>query len=485
MNASLYNGASGILSFQNAINVESNNAANVNTVAFKSDTVSFADLIYQDGVGRGVTSNDPVKNFSQGNLVETGLDFDFAISGEGFFTLQDFQTNATYYTRAGNFQKDTDSNLVDASGNYVLGVLPVISGDKITSEFGNFIGSTIIEDDETIISINSFATDYTKTVTSTGVSGSDYKTASDNLSDIEILKKAYQDAISAYEKDIVVGDEASIHIDEVTFPITTSGDGTYIAEITINGIKYQESFDTDIATTLNNLSDSINTRSGITSRVDTTTGVLTIESMVPGENVSTSLAKLNNDTLPITLISTESGSGKNLVDDIYSRLQNLIEANGGEIATIQSVINKTPSGTVPFVGAVSLNLNSLGISSSINLDGDAINDASELINDNGSLYLRQNGANYLVAKLAPVLFQESSSLNPEGNNLYSSTEESGDPLFVSEKADIINNFLEVSSTDLSETLVNLLVWQRAFDANSKSVTTSDDLLKTALALKNQ
>jgi len=476
MNGSLYKGASGLLSFQNAINVESNNIANVNTVGFKSDTVSFADMMYQDGIGRGVTMSDPIKNFNQGGLKETGLDYDFAISGEGFFTVVDPQDESVYYTRAGNFRKDTESNLVDVNDMHILGLLPTVTGDKITSEFTKNIGSVIIEDDTTIISLNVFATDYTSSATTSGISGTDYKTASDNISDIEALRTAYESAISAYSKDIVAGDAASVHIDEVTFPLTTSADGSYIVEITIDGTKYQEGFDTDIATTLNNLSDSINTTSGITSRVDTTTGILTIESMIAGVDVAISKAKLNDDNLLISSISTESGTGENLVNALYTALQDLIEANGGEIASIQTEIVKTVSGTPPTLDKISLDLDALGISDTL---------IGELENDNGDLYLTQNGATFLVAKLAPVLFQESSSLNPEGANLYSATTESGDPLFVAEKAIILNNFIELSSTDLSESLVNLMVWQKGFDANSKSITTSDELLKTALALKNQ
>ena len=106
-----------------------------------------------------------------------------------------------------------------------------------------------------------------------------------------------------------------------------------------------------------------------------------------------------------------------------------------------------------------------------------------LENDNGDLYLTQNGARYLVGQLTPVVFQENSSLNPEGDNLYSATIESGDPLYISEKAEVLNSFLEVSSSDLSDALVNLMIWQRAFEANSKSVSTSDELLQTALDLK--
>ena len=475
MNGSIYTGASALISYQSAINVESNNAANVNTVGFKSDTVSFADMMYQDSVGMGVTMSDPIKHFEQGSLVQTGLDYDFAISGEGFFTVSDPLSGATYYTRAGNFTQDVDSNLVDSNDMYVMGVLPTITGDKITSDFTTNIGSVIIEDDTTIISLNTFATDYTKTATSSGVSGTNYKSLTNNISDIAALQTAYQAAIEAYSRDIEEGEAASVHVDEVTYPLTVASDGSYIAEITINGVKYQEDFDTDVATTLNNLSDTINRTSGITSSVDTTTGVLTIESMIPGEKITTSKAFLNASSLPISEISTESGSGQNLVDAIYAELQTLIEANGGELATIQTEIVKTPSGTPPTLGVVSLNLDTLGISDTL---------VGSLVNDNGNIYLTQNGASYLVAKLAPVLFQESSSLNPEGTNLYSATAESGDPLFVAEKAEIINNYLEQSSTDLSETLVNLMVWQKAFDANSKTVTTSDELLQTALALKN-
>jgi len=545
MNGSIYNGMSGLLSFQKAIDVESNNVANVNTVGFKSDTVSFSDMMYQDGIGMGVTMNEPIKNFNQGSLKQTGLDYDFAINGEGFFTVTDPQDESVYYTRAGNFRKDANSNLVDVNEMHIMGILPVVSGDKITSEFSKNIGSSIIEDDTTIISLNVFATDYTKSKTleitdvpvtapvtagttvgnvtvnaleqlslsdqrnitidasgviqltdegaalinsgeslpnysvyviGTGVSGTDYKSKNSSVGDIEALRTAYQSAILAYEKDITTGTPASVHIDTITYPLTTDTSGNYRAEITINGVKYQEDFDTDVETTLKALSDTINRTAGLTTRVDTTTGELTVESMIAGAKVTVSKAQVNSQNLVINPVSQESGSGQNLVDALYAKLQSLIEVNGGAIASVQTEITKTPSGTPPSLGKISLDLDTLGISD---------NTISSLENDNGDIYLTQNGAKFLVAKLAPVLFQYSSSLRPEGHNLYSATSESGDPLFVAEKAEVINNYVEVSSTDLSEGLVNLMVWQKAFDANSKSVTTSDELLKTALALKTK
>ena len=59
------------------------------------------------------------------------------------------------------------------------------------------------------------------------------------------------------------------------------------------------------------------------------------------------------------------------------------------------------------------------------------------------------------------------------------------PIYIENSATVKGKYLENSNIDLSETLVNLMVWQKAFDANSKSLTTSDELLKTALALKSK
>jgi flagellar hook protein FlgE len=411
-------------------------------------------------------------------MVKTKISYDFAIKGDGFFTVEDPQDQSIYYTRAGNFHRSDDNYhyLVDVHGMDVLGIQPTITGDKITNEFTNTIGSSIIEDDTTIISLNTFATDYKKTVVDTGVSGSNYKDAGTNFSDIEGLITSYKHAISAYEKDIKVGDPASKQVDTVTFPTTKEPADDYSIEITIDGVKFQSQYDISVEQTLKNLSDSINKYSGVTSSVDTTTGELTISSMIPGQKIITSKAVYNQNIIPVETRTLASGSGQNLIDAIYVDLKTLLEANGAKIASIKTEIVKTPSGEVPVQGKLPLNLDVLGISE---------NQVGDLQNDNGDLYLIQGDAKYLVGKLAPVVFQENTSLRPEGQNLYSSTQKSGEPLFVAEKAIIEQGYLELSSSDLTESLVNLMVWQKAFDANSKTITTSDEMLKTALAMKNK
>ncbi len=115
------------------IDTLANNLANVNTSGYKRARTNFADLFYQQvnragfgtpGVnqhptglsfGTGVRLVSTEKIFTQGNLERTERDLDVAIDGDGFFmvTLPD---NTQAYTRAGNFQRDQNGNIVTAQG---------------------------------------------------------------------------------------------------------------------------------------------------------------------------------------------------------------------------------------------------------------------------------------------------------------------------------------------------------------------------------
>ena len=168
MNSSIYSGISGLTSFQKGLDVESNNIANVNTVGFKSNTISFADIMYQKGVGKGSTMTDSIKNFGQGTLTTTDSSYDFAIKGDGFFTVgSSINPEQTFYTRAGNFSMGNDGFLKNIDDFNILGVAPVITGDKITSEFTQLVGSGTIEDDTSIKTVNTFITSYSAIDTGT------------------------------------------------------------------------------------------------------------------------------------------------------------------------------------------------------------------------------------------------------------------------------------------------------------------------------
>ena len=146
MMASLFAGVSGLKNHQVKMNVIGNNIANVNTIGFKTGRVNFQEALVQTtkGAGRPSTSlggtnpqqlglgmqTGTIDNlFIQGGLETTGQITDLAIQGAGFFILADGNNN-TFYTRAGAFGFDAQSNLVDpATGLFVQGKMADANGN--------------------------------------------------------------------------------------------------------------------------------------------------------------------------------------------------------------------------------------------------------------------------------------------------------------------------------------------------------------------
>ena len=113
MISALWTGIAGLSSQQTALDNESNNIANVNTVGYKASRVSFADLMYQDSIGKGSSVTNAEKQYTQGSLNITGSSYDMALDGDGFFVVSNKNfsgTSENYYTRAGNFRMGTNGN---------------------------------------------------------------------------------------------------------------------------------------------------------------------------------------------------------------------------------------------------------------------------------------------------------------------------------------------------------------------------------------
>ena len=130
----LYTAATGMRALETKLDVIANNLANVNTTGFKKDRANFEDLMYRinrmpgstdaDGnltstgieVGLGTRVSSTQTNYTQGALQTTNNPLDFAIEGEGFFTVED--PNGDFlYTRAGNFGINANNQLVLGSAN--------------------------------------------------------------------------------------------------------------------------------------------------------------------------------------------------------------------------------------------------------------------------------------------------------------------------------------------------------------------------------
>ena len=139
MMRSLFSAVSGLKAHQTKMDVIGNNIANVNTVAYKSQSVTFSDVYYQttqtatgpnQTTGKGGTNAKQIglgssvgaistSISSQGASERTDNALDLMISGDSFFIVN--SAGNTYFTRAGDFTQDTNGALVTQSGANVMG----------------------------------------------------------------------------------------------------------------------------------------------------------------------------------------------------------------------------------------------------------------------------------------------------------------------------------------------------------------------------
>lgn len=120
---------SGVSAAQKDLDVTANNIANVNTVGFKESRAEFGDVYAasllaggKTKVGDGVLTQEVAQQFSQGSLAFTNTSLDLAITGNGFFTTVPEITSRDFsFTRAGQFKLDNDNFVVNSNGDNLMG----------------------------------------------------------------------------------------------------------------------------------------------------------------------------------------------------------------------------------------------------------------------------------------------------------------------------------------------------------------------------
>jgi flagellar hook protein FlgE len=145
---------SGLKVHQMMLDVTANDIANVNTIGFKAERTSFKDALSQiqrgasapsstlggtnaAQVGLGVQLNGIDNLMSSGAVQSTGNALDCAIQGDGFFRITDDPTGFgnILYTRAGNFARDANGDVVTPEGYYVVGyTIDPVTGSPTTTE---------------------------------------------------------------------------------------------------------------------------------------------------------------------------------------------------------------------------------------------------------------------------------------------------------------------------------------------------------------
>jgi len=167
----LTSGVSALKTFSEGLDVIGNNIANVNTTAYKSSSVSFADTFSNTlraassassgdtsiQIGTGVQVAGISTNYTQGSLSSTGNSTDLAVSGSGYFVVQD-ANGVNYATRDGSFHFDSSGDLVNSQGFNVLDS----TGAKINVANYSTVSSVSIGTDGTV---TAFMSDGTSTST--------------------------------------------------------------------------------------------------------------------------------------------------------------------------------------------------------------------------------------------------------------------------------------------------------------------------------
>ncbi|MCH4192584.1 MAG: flagellar hook-basal body complex protein [Butyrivibrio sp.] len=430
----LYSAVSGLNTHMNEMDVIGNNISNVNTTAYKSQQLSFNDLLYQTTrsasaptatkggvsakqIGLGSKTGSIATNIStQGSAQTTDEPFDMMISGNSFFVVNNGAGNL--YTRDGTFQVDEAGNLVTRSnGYYVQGWT---SGDGATVSTTGAVGKLAL------------LTDANKKSAAVATTAA---TISGNI-----------DA-----KDTSLSDSAG---KAVTLGIYGADGKQYTLKF-----KLTDAGDSD-ATTYNLSLDGITDADG---KAVTTTAT---DSYALKYNASTGkFASVNGDTAGTSVaLALPAAIGGMTLD--LSATTNYASTTAGN-STISAARGTSDGKTGKGRPAGAMN----GVT----------------VSKNGMINATYtNGDTRLLGQVAVAEFANASGLEKAGNNLYSASANSGAAQMMDVTADggsITTGVLEASNVDLADEFTRMITAQRGFQANSRVITTTDTMLSELRQLK--
>ena len=467
MSQALFTSMTGLNVAQQAINVVSNNVANINTTAFKSADARFATLFSNTltagnaptatsggtnpkQIGLGVKLEAITRNFNTGSFLSTDVSGDSMISGRGYYTVMDASGNV-FLTRDGAFTLDANGDMITATGNKVLGaaniaseeasqtpvhipqsITPTVSGapDLATKELGDLNNAKF-----TSGTISFLASDGSHTspdaqpieavITDDMVSSG--KTVQDFCNNV---KTAINNAISAYSYEDSDGNTQTI---SASVDVTPNADGT----ITI-------SLSTGSSVRFTNQS---------TSNFTTVSGFDEITTAEPDEKskVLSYVVSVDPEASPTnrTSLSSYSIGGDGSIEASYD--------NGDKMTVVYNDVNGnfefqyvTASGVNIIDDDVTVNQNVLSSSSQLVMQLATVTNEAGLVSRADNLW----------------------SVGPDtGNVTYTIAGQMG-------TGTLQTGGLEGSNVDLARELSNMIIAQRAINANSRVFGTASSVMET-------
>jgi flagellar hook protein FlgE len=419
----MYAGVSGLDAESDALNVIGNNVANSNTDGFKESRAIFENVMGSaignpDAIGSGVQMTGSQQDFTQGSMVTTGQPTDLALSGDGFFVV-----NGNVDGQTGNFYTRDGQTSLNSTGTLVNPDGLALQGYATlpNGQLSSQLGPLTLQTS----ALSPQATSTLNITANLDANATPPATAWDPQN--PSTTSNFSTSLTAYDS---LGNSH-----QVSVYFENTGQNTWTYHEIANGGEVQ----------------------GGTS----------------GQNV-------------------EFGSGTMTFNSDGS-LQS-INPTGGQVtfngAQAQSI--SVNLGTSIAAGGTGLNgvtqFGSQSDVSSQSQDGYASGDLSGVkIGQDGTVSgTYTNGQTVAVGQLAIAKFPSNNGLAQAGQNVWAATPSSGDPALGAAGAGgrgaIVTGSLEQSNVDIATQFVDLIAHQRSFQADSKTITTADQMLQDLMQI---
>lgn len=526
---SMFSGVAGLRTHQAKMDIIGNNIANVNTWGFKAGSMSFKDTMYQNTssgsagntdaggyggtnanqVGYGVTTGSVSYDFSTGGMSPSSRALDCMIDGSGFFIVGPMLSNeyvdlsednavttsGLYLSRVGQFKVDNDGYLVDDGGNYVYGFQNTNTADLTTGTFNTTTLSPIkIPTNAELATMNngqasSAVTTALKTLaeaktnlnTLTGnlatardayvAAKSAYDaayeslTVKDKATAVTDTKKAMEDAYSVWEAESTdLNKQADYYAAKLAYDEANYEYAGAMASLRIVGFDNT----TDLEPQYTAYETAMNTYiTALRAGTATTTEQTAMQTALTAlETAEKALTGIETGSLEETKTTAEQAAKKAsaLVDAATLTVTNA-EKN---LAAAQSASTTT------------------SVSNS-----DADDEIAKLTNfkvqQDGTLVgTTEDGKTIVIGKVALAGVQNTDGLEKSSGYYYSIGPNAGNVSIYEAggtEGRILGNYLEMATVDLATEMTSMITTQRGFQANSKIITVTDQMLEELVNMK--
>lgn len=434
MMRSLYSGVAGLKTHQTRMDVIGNNIANVNTVGFKSSSVQFMDVLYQTtqrATGSNAANGAGGTNAKQIGLGTTTATITKNLSGTGSAET----TNNPY-----DLMLNSDAFFIVSRGNMnyftKVGSFKTDNAGYLVTGNGEMVMGWQVDPDDPS------------------------KIRKDTVSALQIESAANQYSNPEATTEVYI----SGNIDK-TDEVFKDG-GTRIMNVTIydeKGYSYNVKL---------NLKQN--------STADKNTYTVSVESITDSENkpiaatysLSGDQLVFDKDTGEFKSVGGGDSISLTINDKAFSKI-NMDFSTTTMYATSAASTIKANRGDLQGLGG-----------------GRKVGKLNEVnINTDGKIYgVYDNGEEKLLGQLAVAKFANPAGLEAIGNNLYQTTQNSGDFDGIGQEVTegggtMSQGVIEMSDVDLSTEFTDMIVTQRGFQANSRIITTSDTMLEELINLK--